>query len=110
MEKPNWIKQKTYDPKFEVIEGKFDPYKDFKLDPVGYFLIRVNKEEEKIEVAHCKNDHSITKIIKGKIAQEVYITIIKLRLISLLDHAGYLGKELKKAEICIKNGTEYEQE
>ena len=59
MQKPAWIKQKTYDPNFEVIQGKFDEYKDFKLDPAGYFLVRINKETKEIEAAHCRNDHMV---------------------------------------------------
>ena len=110
MEKPAWIKQKTYDMNFEIIQGAFDEYRDFKLDPSGYFLIRINKETNEIEAAHCRNDHTITKLIMGKKAQELYTTIIKLGMVSLLDHAAYLGKEFKKAELCLQNNSEYEQE
>ncbi|MBI5391690.1 DUF4346 domain-containing protein [Candidatus Woesearchaeota archaeon] len=105
-----WIKQKTYAKDFKTIQGAFDPYKDWALDQRGYFLIRLNKETKQIEAAHCTNQHIITNVITGKTAQEIYITAIKLGLVGLLEHAAYLGKELKKAEYCLTNNQLYEQE
>lgn len=106
----SWIKDKTYAEDFDVVQGSFDPYKDWSLDPKGYFLIRLNLEAGMIELAHCTNSHVITKMITGRIAQELYITAIKLGLVGILEHAAYLGKELKKAEYCLQNNTEYVQE
>ena len=105
-----WIKDKIYAVDFEVVEGKYDEYRDWVMDPKGYFLIRLNKASSTIELAHCANNHVITKMITGKTAQELYMTAIKLGLLSRLDHAAYLGKELKKAEFCLKNNLEYVQE
>ena len=110
MEKPAWIKKQKLAEDFKIIKGEFNPYKDWKQDQTGYFLIKADKEKKQIELAHCTNDHIITTIITGKMAQELYITAIKLKLVSLLEHAAYLGKELKKAEISLETNTEYEQE
>ena len=50
------------------------------------------------------------KIIKGKTADAVYSTIIKLGLVSIENHAAYLGSELAKAEIALRTGKEYIQD
>ena len=46
----------------EVIVGEFDNYKDWVMDPKGYFLIRVNKEEQVIELGFCKESNKLPKI------------------------------------------------
>lgn len=110
METPAWIKKQKLAENFEIIDGQHDDIKEWCLDPTGYLLIRINRETKEIEVAHCTNEHVITKMITGKKADEIYHTIIRLGLISRLDHASYLGTELKKAEIALKTGEQYTQE
>jgi dihydropteroate synthase len=48
--------------------------------------------------------------IKGKKAIDVYSTISKLKLVSLYEHASYLGDELRKAELAIKHDLNYIQD
>lgn len=110
MKKPAWIKKQTLTKNYKEIKGSYHPYRDWKQDSKGYFLIRVDKKNKLIELAHCNNNHEITATITGKKAQELYMTAIKLNLLSLLDHAAYLGKELKKAELALKNNSKYIQE
>ena len=94
----------------KVVYGKFDKYKDFHMDPKGYFLIRINRQKKELEVGHCSKVNKIGIIIKGKIPQEIYTEAIKRKLIGRLDHAAYLGKELEKAYIALKLGIEYVQD
>jgi len=110
MDVPDWIKKQKIAENFEVVKGEYDMYKDFTADPSGYFLVRINREDKLIEVAHCTNEHVITKVFTGKIAYELFHTIIKAGVISRLDHAAYLGTELKKAEIALQRNEPYEQE
>ena len=110
METPNWIKKQKISDDFEMINGMHDEHADWKQDERGYLLIRVDTEKKVIEVAHCTNEHIITKMITGTKADEIYHTIIRLQLISRMDHASYLGTELKKAEISLKTGVPYVQE
>tara|TARA_Y100000310_G_C20300807_1_gene631670 strand:- start:123 stop:440 length:318 start_codon:yes stop_codon:yes gene_type:complete len=77
-------------------------------DPSGYFLIRI--KDEMIEVGHCTNDHKLVKVIRGKTPEEIVYKIIDLNLISSMDHAAYLGKELQKAALSIKLGFDYVQD
>lgn len=93
----------------EIIEAR-KAVKRWNPDPKGYFLIRVNHKEKKIEVAYANNQHVIRKVIFGSDAEEIYNTIIKLKLITLLEHAAYLGKELYKAELALQHGRDYRQE
>lgn len=82
------------------------------LDPAGCFKIEIIEDEYsngkvhpgKIAVKH--ND----KTIAGETAKEVLDTIIRLGLVSRLDHAGYLGRELMKAELALKFKRSYSQD
>jgi dihydropteroate synthase-like protein len=82
------------------------------LDPAGCFKIGITEDEYisgkilpgKIVVKH--NDNSIA----GTTAKEVLDTIISLGLVSRLDHAGYLGRELMKAELALKFKRSYSQD
>ncbi|MBO6105062.1 MAG: DUF4346 domain-containing protein, partial [Methanobrevibacter sp.] len=47
---------------------------------------------------------------EGKTASEIYEEIIEKGLVTRLDHAAYLGKELEKAEIAMLTGKEYVQD
>ncbi|MCZ7357282.1 MAG: dihydropteroate synthase-like protein [Candidatus Methanoperedens sp.] len=85
---------------------------EWHLDPAGCFKIEITGEEirdgkiypGKI-VARNKN-----KSITGATARDVLDTITRLGLVSLLDHAGYLGRELMKAELALKFKRSYSQD
>ena len=96
--------------------AKYHKIKDWKMDPKGYFLIRVDKKKF-IQVAYCKftrlgnapiND--MVAIVKGKTAIEIVNTLIREKFISTLQHAGDMGIELHKAEMSLKYGFEYIQD
>lgn len=90
------------------------------LDPIGYFLIRINKIE--IEIAFCKYEdikfekdkklgkNKINKKFSSKEPKEILEWIKKNNLVSREDHLKYLEKELKKAKECIKENKEYVQD
>jgi dihydropteroate synthase-like protein len=74
----------------------------FIRDPMGDFRIWV--KGNRIVCGHEKID------VVGKSAKEIYDTVIKKGLISRLDHAAYLGKELEKAEIAVLLRKNYTQD
>jgi len=50
------------------------------------------------------------KAVKGTRWQDVLFTLVDGGNVSLLDHAGYLGRELYKAELAIRYGRSFEQD
>jgi dihydropteroate synthase len=94
----------------EIIAANYDPIAEWVQDKKGYFLIRINKDKKRLEAGFTTNKHIITKIIHGKNSIDVVNTLIREKLITRLDHAAYLGKELYKAEIALRYGLEYKQD
>ncbi len=94
----------------EMIIAKYDPMKDWQQDKKGYFLIRLERKNKEIEVGFVSNKHVITKIIRGKNSEEIYNTLIKNKMVSNMNHAAYLGKELYKAELALRYGKKYVQD
>lgn len=106
------------------------------LDPVGYFLIKVdavagelvaehygNAIDEKGratdpqtgEVLSCRGalPRSPLAIYRGRTAKELGIALCEgpaPHPLSHLDHALYLGRELQKAENCLRLGLSYVQD
>ena len=97
--------------------ARYHKIKDWKMDPKGYFLIRVDKKKKVIQVGYCKftklgnvpiND--MVAVIKGKTAIEIVNTLIREKFISTLQHAADMGIELHKAELSLKYGFKYIQD
>lgn len=80
------------------------------MDASGYwFLIKLNFDQGFIEVAVCHKKSEKTKniieIYYGRSCQDIYTKIFEVYSDGMsLDHAAYLGKELKKAEIALALG------
>jgi tetrahydromethanopterin S-methyltransferase subunit A len=92
------------------IKGYYHEIKDWIQDPRGYFLIRTNAKKQELELGICKKDNVIEAIITGKKPQDIYFTAIEKGYVSRMDHAAYLGKELQKAYLAMKNSLEYVQD
>ena len=107
------------------------------LDENGYFLIKLDKESKELVAEHYSNeitDKGIAvdpetgealrcdssaqeripvKIYRGRTAKEIGIQLTEGEesgLISKIDHALYLGRELQKAEYCLINDLRYVQD
>ena len=114
----NWAKQKIGKDHETILCKSYDPYKDFKRDSSGhYVLIKIDWHKALIEVGICNKDHEISKIFAGRRAQDIYDAIFsyekkhKLNWFKEKTHIAYLGKELKKAELAMVLGqTSYFQE
>lgn len=84
---------------------------DFVPDRCGWFKIHVDRENNRLSVLHFPlNRKKPDKLIYGNKATLIYKTIIDEELVSNLDHAAYLGKELKKAEIALRFCRSYIQD
>tara|TARA_Y100001968_G_scaffold25135_1_gene19681 strand:- start:728 stop:1129 length:402 start_codon:yes stop_codon:yes gene_type:complete len=106
------------------------------LDPKGYFILKIDFSSNELILEHYlnnidKNGRAIdpesgepigcktksrnkpNKIFRGKSAKHLGIQIsegLNPYPISRLDHAIYIGRELQKAEHCLKTGIQYEQD
>jgi ferredoxin len=105
------VSLKVSDESSDVIEASYDDSKEFVLDPKGYFLIKLDREGKKIEVAFCEKPNEISLTVKGDNPLEIYQTIInKEKLDIRKDHYAYLGRELQKAYTALREGVEYVQD
>ena len=99
------------------IVAKYDKIKDWVMDPKGYFLIGIDRENSLLRVGYCKfkklgNDpvNDMVAEVTGKTAIEIINTLINEKFISSLQHAGDMGIELCKAELALKNNLKYIQD
>ena len=110
--------------------------RQIELDPNGYFLVKIDCLSNELILEHylnnidqkgraidpesgepigckTKSKNQPSKIFKGKTAKEVGIQIsegVGQFPISRLDHAIYIGRELQRAEQCLKTGVDYVQD
>ena len=99
------------------ITAKQHKIKDWVMDPKGYFLIAIDKNEKLLRVGYCKfkklgnkpvND--MVSIVSGKTAIEIVNTLIRNKYISSLQHAADMGIELCKAELALRYKLDYIQD
>ncbi|VVB92586.1 Uncharacterised protein [uncultured archaeon] len=98
--------------KLPVSSIKAEGSKQWHLDPAGCFKIEVTEDEirdGKLKSGKIVAKHK-NKSIEGSTAREVLDTILRLGLVSTPDHAGYLGRELMKAEIALNFKRSYSQD
>jgi dihydropteroate synthase-like protein len=109
------VHEEPYDKKLEEGAKVVDAPKKSEpatLDSNGMFKISIDRVEGCLVAAHydsAQKDKPVN-VVKGKTADSIYTEILKMGLISKLDHAAYLGSELTKAEIALRTGKEYIQD
>jgi tetrahydromethanopterin S-methyltransferase subunit A len=79
-------------------------------DPAGYFVVFIDRLRGILSLEHYKNNGVLTMIIEGHSAAKVYMTAIEHALLTRLDHAAYLGRELACAERALSSGEAYVQD
>ncbi|BAQ63979.1 DUF4346 domain-containing protein [Geminocystis sp. NIES-3709] len=110
--------------------------RDIQLDPDGYFIIYINREDGLIcadhytnaindqglavdpdtgEVIACKGSkpRMPTKTFTGRTAKEICVNLLEKTQptpVSMLDHGAYLGREFMRAEYALKTGEDYIQD
>ena len=131
----NLTLQEDYIKETRCLDNKLSK-RHIDLDPEGYFLIKVDLLTKELKLEHyqnkidnqgrainpktgepigCKseNPNQPNKIYVGKSAKELGIQISEGKgpfPLSRLDHAIYIGRELQRAEQCIKTGEKYIQD
>ncbi len=79
-------------------------------DPAGYLVIHADTARRLLVIEHYRNDGLLTAIIEAGNATDGYISVLGAGLVSRLDHAAYLGRELTRAEHALRVGTRYQQD
>ena len=123
----------SLDEKIKIDNSLSNRYID--LDPNGYFIIKVDLEENKIILEHflntinkegyaldpetnepikcdSQNKRVSNEVFEGVSAKQLGILITEERndLITRFDHSLYLGRELQKAEECLYKKLSYIQD
>lgn len=106
------------------------------LDPGGYFIIRIQRSEMRIQAEHFSNvinDRGLacdpetgepipcsgpvqrvpTRIYSGRTAKEICVELFETTQpcpVTMLDHAAYLGREFQRAEAALYRGQDYVQD
>lgn len=87
-----------------------DSDESYIMDSNGYFKIYSNQFTNEIYVLHFSTNNYLINTIIGKNAEDMSKKVINLKLTDNLFHINYLGRELKKAEICLNTGKHYIQD
>ncbi|CAD6493555.1 MAG: hypothetical protein LAKADJCE_00539 [Candidatus Argoarchaeum ethanivorans] len=108
------LKEKRRRP-FDTPPPAFIPVKaltSWELDPAGCVKISItegNVQNEKILNGMIIASHK-NGVVVGRNASEVLDTLIERGFVSTLHHAGYLGRELARAELALNLGRSFVQD
>lgn len=80
---------------------------DYIEDDFGYFVIEIIDDE--INVSFHDLDGAVKNEFSGSNAKKLRREILNSSLISLKEHACYLGEELQKAEMALKYDIDFKQ-
>lgn len=110
LKEKRWVEEPYREhPEAETLQGV--PETGFSPDVKGWFKIAVDRELGEIAAIHYPpGGEEPDVVVKGRDSRTIYQTIIREGLVSKLDHAAYLGKELEKAHIALVLGRSYVQE
>src|SRR6516162_8979781 len=84
--------------------------KTLRLDKAGFFIVLPQAATGLIICEHYENSGRLAHVIEGRQAAVIAATVVDEGLVTQLDHAAYLGRELAKAEVAVKTGAHYEQD
>ena len=79
-------------------------------DPAGYLVVHADAARKLLIIEHYRNDGLLTAIIEAATPADGYTSVLAARLVTRLDHAAYLGRELARAEQALRDGTAYRQD
>ena len=106
-----YIKEKRRRPDFPLPENTIQakPSKGWRIDPAGPIRIHIVPDSISGNGGLIVAEHEKALVV-GKNAREVMDTLLELELVSRLDHAAYLGRELEKAELALHFNRSYAQD
>jgi tetrahydromethanopterin S-methyltransferase subunit A len=80
------------------------------LDKAGFFVVYPDHQNNGLVVEHYTNKNVLDCVLEGRSAGAICSEVIARNLISRLDHAAYLGRELARAEESLRSGTKFVQD
>lgn len=92
----------------DIIEG--NDINGYLEDELGYFLIEIDREESEIKVKFFDPEGEMCKKYVGESSTILRKKILKDGIISLKEHAAYLGEQLSRAEYALKYDLDFEQD
>ena len=103
--------------KIPLIIAEKTPEKDVKLDPKGFFVIELDKNQGQMRIEYYSNVYKKERIVSGNL-QKVFTgkktdalcdTITKHIPDLQPEHYMYLGREIQKAENALNKNEKYTQ-
>jgi tetrahydromethanopterin S-methyltransferase subunit A len=79
-------------------------------DPAGYCVIYPDRARKLLLLEHYTNAGVLDCVVEGPTPAAVYAHLIDRGLVSRLDHAAYLGRELARAQASLGTGDRYVQD
>jgi tetrahydromethanopterin S-methyltransferase subunit A len=80
------------------------------LDPAGIFVVHRDGPRRRLILEHYTRAGMLDCLIEGTTATAVSSEAIQRRLLTRLDHAAYLGRELARVERSLETGEPYVQD
>jgi tetrahydromethanopterin S-methyltransferase subunit A len=80
------------------------------LDKAGYFVVYPDARAGRLVVEHYTNPGVLDCVLEGGSPGAIYTAAIERQLLTRLDHAAYLGRELARAERSLLEGTPFVQD
>lgn len=84
--------------------------KRLTLDKAGYFVVYPEMRSKRLVVEHYTNQGVLNCVLEGTSTGALYSEAIERQLVTRLDHAAYLGRELARAEQAILTGASFVQD
>lgn len=80
------------------------------LDKAGYFVVYPEARGARLVVEHYTNQGVLNCVLEGTSTGALYSAVIERQLLTRLDHAAYLGRELARAEHSLLTGEPFVQD
>ena len=84
--------------------------KRLTLDKAGYFVVYPDARNKRLVVEHYTNHGVLNCVLEGGSTGALYCEAIERQLLTRLDHAAYLGRELARAEQSLLTGVPFVQD
>ena len=79
------------------------------MDPNGQFMVAVDEEAGEIVVQHLSDDGFLLHEYRSKHAEKLQHELNRDCAIGDINHAMYIGRQLAKAENCLRTGEKFEE-